>query len=291
MEGPGTTTHRLIPRGPFSLAESTRFLEGFTPAAYDGAAAGHLHLAFPVERDWRTVGVCVRQEGDAVLVDVVGDADPVAQVERILSLDVDGSGFAAVGEADPVIDGLQRRYPGLRPVTFFSPYEAAAWAIIGSRIRMTQAAGLKRRLAEELGETVEVHGERLPAFPAPQRLRTLTGARGLTDRKIGYLHAVADAAEAGVLDAARLRALPREQALAELRALPGIGPFGADLILLRGAGEPDAFSLNEARLAGAIAARYGLTEPDPQELTAIAERWRPYRTWASVLLRAAATAP
>ena len=43
------------------------------------------------------------------------------QVARILSLDVDGSGFAAVGTADPVVAGLQRRYPGLRPVSFWSP--------------------------------------------------------------------------------------------------------------------------------------------------------------------------
>jgi DNA-3-methyladenine glycosylase II len=58
------------------------------------------------------------------------------QVARILSLDLDGSGFAAVGRADPVVAGLQRRYPGLRPVSFWSPYEAAAWAIIGQRIRI-----------------------------------------------------------------------------------------------------------------------------------------------------------
>jgi DNA-3-methyladenine glycosylase II len=65
------------------------------------------------------------------------------QVARILSLDVDGSGFAAVGRADPVVAGLQRRYPRLWPVSFWSPYEAAAWAIIGQRIRNRQAATVK----------------------------------------------------------------------------------------------------------------------------------------------------
>ena len=56
-----------------------------------------------------------------------------SQVERILSLDVDGSGFLAVGKRDPVVGELQRRYPGLRPVGFWSPYEAAAWTIIRPR--------------------------------------------------------------------------------------------------------------------------------------------------------------
>jgi DNA-3-methyladenine glycosylase II len=64
-----------------------------------------------------------------VVGEVFGDADPEAvrdQVARILSLDVDGSGFPAVGRRDPVVGGLQARWPGLRPVGFFSPYEAAA---------------------------------------------------------------------------------------------------------------------------------------------------------------------
>ena len=47
------------------------------------------------------------------------------QVTRILSLDVDGTGFPEVGRRDPVVGGLQARWPGLRPVGFYSPYEAA----------------------------------------------------------------------------------------------------------------------------------------------------------------------
>jgi DNA-3-methyladenine glycosylase II len=57
-----------------------------------------------------------------------------------------------VGERDPVIAGLQRRYPGLRPVAFWSPYEAAAWAVIGQRIRIRQAAGIKAAMARQLGQ-------------------------------------------------------------------------------------------------------------------------------------------
>jgi DNA-3-methyladenine glycosylase II len=49
-----------------------------------------------------------------------------SQVERVLSLDVDGTDFPAVAQRDPVVRNLQARYPGLRPVQFHSPYEAAA---------------------------------------------------------------------------------------------------------------------------------------------------------------------
>jgi hypothetical protein len=56
-----TGTFTLAARGPFSLATSTRFLEGFTPAAYTGAAGQPLEMAFPVEGTWQATGVRVRE--------------------------------------------------------------------------------------------------------------------------------------------------------------------------------------------------------------------------------------
>jgi len=100
---------------------SIRFLEGFAPAAFTGTAGQSLEMAFPVERTWQTAGVRVREHPGGAEYEVVSPSAPSrklltavrAQVARILSLDVDGSGFPAVGERDPVIAGLQRRYPGL----------------------------------------------------------------------------------------------------------------------------------------------------------------------------------
>lgn len=291
-------TFTLVPRGPFSLTASIRFLEGFTPAEYSGAPDGVLELAFPVEGSWRTAGVRVRQAADAgggsVTAEVVSPAEPGpglaaqirAQVERILSLDVDGSGFPAVGERDPVVGEVQRRYPGLRPVGFWSPYEAAAWTIIGHRIRMTQAAAVKARMAERLGEPVSLGGRVVHAFPSPQRLAELGTFPGLAGRKPEWLRSLALAALDGRLDAARLRAMPHEEAMADLKRLPGIGDFSAGLILLRGAGDPDAVAHREPRLGRAVALAYGLPgQATPEQILQISENWRPYRTWVTLLLR------
>lgn len=277
----------LTPRGPFSLAASTRFLEGFAPSGYRGRDRDHLHLAFPVEGDWATAGVCVRERDGSVVATVYGDADAEAvrgQVARILSLDVDGTGFAAVGDRDPVVGRLQRRYPGLRPVCFWSAYEAAAWALLSHRVRMTQTAAMKQRIAERIGRIVDVHGDTMTAFPAPQQLRELTEAV-VPGRKMGYLRQLTGAALDGRLDSARLRSLSRDEALSQLQQLPGIGPFSAELVLLRGAGDPDHFPTHERRLHHAMAELYGLSDPTSSQLTEIADGWRPYRTWASVLLR------
>src|SRR5256886_8020813 len=130
-------TFTLVPRGPFSLAASIRFREGFTPGWYSSAPGGVLELAFPAEGSWRTVGVRVSQAGETVTAEVVSPAKPGAdlvaevrpQVERILSLDVDGSGFPEVGELDPVVGEIQRRYPGLGPGGGWVPDQAGAWTL------------------------------------------------------------------------------------------------------------------------------------------------------------------
>ncbi len=132
-------------------------------------------------------------------------------------MDVDGAGFAGLGERDPVVSTLQNRFPGLRPVLFFTPYEAAAWATVGHRIRMTQAAAVKQRLAAELGE----HG----AFPAPDRLAELDGLqRGLTERKVEQLRVLGAATVDGQLSRDRLRAMTREDALGTFSACLASAP-------------------------------------------------------------------
>lgn len=278
-------------QGRFDLTASARFLEGFAPAARADAASrpGELRLAFPVAPSWRPVGVLVKQPipDGPVRMAVQGnpsDVDKaVVAARRILSLDVDGTGFAAVAARDPVVGELQARYPGLRPVAFHSPYEAACFALIGHRIRMTQAATIKRNLAVELGEQVDVHGVVLPSFPSPAVLRSLPRVPMVSEVKSDRLKAIAEAAEAGLLDAEELRALPVPDALARLRTLPGIGEFSSELVLLRGAAHPDGFPDAETRLHEEMRRVYPASAK--AELREVADEWRPFRTWVSLLLR------
>lgn len=278
----------LSPSGPYSLAASARFLEDFAPAAHE-SAGDHLHLAFP-DPEGRGAGVCLRQREDGVVIGEgfgqVGSEWLRSEVERILSLDVDGSGFAAVGERDPTIGRLQQRFEGLRPVLFLSPFEAGAWAIISHRLRIVQASRVKARVAEELGQRVDIHGDVRVAFPGPDQLGRLESFPGLFARKVEWLRALAAAAQEGLLDAERLRALTPDEALSQLKALPGIGDFSAELVLLRGAGEPDYLPTAEPRLRRAVALAYDMDGgPSNDEVEELAEAWRPYRTWAAVLLR------
>lgn len=237
------TAASFTPAGPFSLTSSMRFLEGFTAASYDHAADAELRLAFPADDAVSVIGCAVRQEAAdgkpgtvsaEFTVHTDGEATrPAArtaagkaaraQIARILSLDVDGTGFPGLADADAVVAGLQADYPGLRPVCFYSPYEAAAWTIIGNRIRMTQAAAVKARLAQEHGQPLDVAGQQLSAFPTPAVLRSLDHVPGLTEVKVERLHAIAEAALDGRLDAAALRASPPSRPSPRSRSCPASG--------------------------------------------------------------------
>jgi DNA-3-methyladenine glycosylase II len=117
-------------------------------------------------------------------------------------------------------------------------------------------------------------------------LAKLSQINGLSETKLQRLRGVAEAALSGTLDAGRLRSLPRPQAFEELTAIPGIGPFSAELILLRGAGDPDYTPAAEPRLARAMAIAYDMkAPPSATDIAEISEVWKPYRTWVALLLR------
>jgi DNA-3-methyladenine glycosylase II len=291
----------IDPQGPFSLQLAAGF--GFGPdEGKPEAEQPVLRLAFLLDDLATLTAVTLTQEApDGPVRGVVhpeaGDGAAKAaatadQVARILSLDHDARPYARLADEDPVLGTLMARYPGLRPVLFHSPYEAAAWALISHRRPQRQAAATRAALAARLGKTYTFSdGHQLHAFPAP--LRLLDDLRpdtipGLPAARVDRLHALAEAALDGALDPATLRAYP-DTAMQRLQQLPGIGPFWATLVVVRSTGATDVLATGEPRLQRAVQKAYNLPEPpDAATFAAIAERWRPFRTWAGVLHRYAA---
>ena len=281
----------MVIDGPFSLTAAAAF--GFGPGTGRPYPFDDLmRLAFVTDDLQHQVGVLLRQEPGGDLIAEVDGADDLAavdrQIRRILSLDRPAEGWVAAGRRDPVLGGVQAAHPGLRPVLFHSPYEAAAWAMISQRRQRSQAASLRHRLSAEAGRAFELAGVTEYAFPLPERLLDLREFPGLEPQRIERLHGVARAALAGQLDPDRLAALEPDEALADLRSIPGLGPVYAGLVELRSTGVSDALTLGEPRLPSYLQHYYGLPEtPDGETIRRLAEPWRPFRTWAGVLFRVA----
>ena len=170
MSTPQSFTLRFT--GDYSLSASVTLAAGaaFVDKLYGGPADETLDLALLLEDSWHTVGVRVDQPQGQLRACVLANpgqamtTDVRAQLERLLSLDTDGTDFAAVGVHDSVIAGLQEQHPGIRPVLLPSPYEAAARAIIGHQLPVRQAAAITARIAEA------PRGARGPGKPRATRL-------------------------------------------------------------------------------------------------------------------------
>ncbi|GGD32360.1 DNA-3-methyladenine glycosylase family protein [Aureimonas glaciei] len=96
--------------------------------------------------------------------------------------------------------------------------------------------------------------------------------------------ALAEACRDGRLDFARITELSPGDAIGELTALPGIGPWTAECFLLFSAGHPDIFPAGDLALQIAVAHGLGLAErPKEKPLVALARDWAPHRSAAARL--------
>jgi DNA-3-methyladenine glycosylase II len=289
------TQHTTIDiTGPYDLREIA--LMGFghrDETSFDGV----MRMACCLDGGYeRPIGVAARQDGAQLVLEVTGSGGPLTggeletarrQVARVVSLDHDGEAFHQLCQMHPALAAVHARAPGFRPALFYSPYEAAIWSVISARRPRAQGITLRTRLAEQSGTAFELAGVRTLAVPTPTQLLAVEGVPGLPGDRIPRLHAIAEAARAGRLEADRLRALAPDEARAELQELPGIGPFYSSLIVIRACGHADVPAPEESHSRAAIREAYGIDhEPSAAEFAEISETWRPFRTWVTVMLRA-----
>ena len=158
-------------------------------------------------------------------------------------------------------------------------FEALARIIVGQQVSTAAARTVWKRVGDEFGGSVAPID--LVAADAEQRLRSC----GLSGRKASYMIGIAEAIESGELRPDELDELSDEEVVEALVALKGIGQWSAEMFLIFDLGRPDVFSGGDLGLRRGVQIAYDLDEPPtPEEAVAIAERWRPHRSLASLYL-------
>jgi DNA-3-methyladenine glycosylase II len=110
-------------------------------------------------------------------------------------------------------------------------------------------------------------------------------AAGLSRPKVAHVRALAAAVAEGRLDLPSLRDAPDEAAVAAISAVPGIGPWTAQVHLLFGFERADVFPMGDVALAAGLAHLKSLPErPAPRVLVEMARAWSPWRSLAARLL-------
>ncbi|MGW4435644.1 AlkA N-terminal domain-containing protein [Streptomyces sp. NPDC004596] len=192
------------------------------------------------------------------------DADPVAVDERL--------------RADPLLAPLVDRAPGRRVPRTVDEAEFAVRAVLGQQVSTAAARTHAARLVTAHGKPLDdPEGGLTHLFPSPGALaavdpETLAMPRTRRATLTTLVRQLADGAlRLGVES-------DWAEARARLLALPGFGPWTADVIAMRALGDPDAFLPTDLGIRRA-ARELGLPAT-PAALTARAESWRPWRAYA-----------
>ncbi len=190
----------------------------------------------------------------------------VERVRRIFDLAADPFQIAAQLSRDAILKPSIAANPGLRVPGIWDGFEAAVRAILGERVTGHAPRAALTRLAHIYGRPVKTSMPGLThVFPSPQDLADADlGAAQIREEAAAMIRALARAVSNGSLKFGASMNL--QDAIARMRAVPGISPRMAEYVAMRAFGEPDAFP--------ARAGKFGLA----------AERWRPWRAYAAMHL-------
>jgi DNA-3-methyladenine glycosylase II len=248
------TSSQLRTRAPFHLEATVRVLQ---------RRPRNLVEAWEQNRYLRVL----RMSDDLVLVEVEnhgtidepdvrytlrhGDPSTVARREleqtlrKVLGLDVDPIPMQRLLEADRKLRLTALALRGMRPPRFAEWFETFANVVPFQQVSLDAGVAIVGRLVERFGKHLKHDGRRFYACPSAQavadaRLETLRNC-GLSSRKAESLRYLARAIESGELPEDTISAMNTNDALKALVELPGLGPWSASLVLLRGLGRLDVF--------------------------------------------------
>jgi DNA-3-methyladenine glycosylase II len=204
--------------------------------------------------------------------------DVMARVRRMLGLDAAPAPTAWLAEMEPRFAAVAAALAGFRPPCFPSLFETCARVLPFQQLSLDAGTAIIGRLVERAGASLTLHGQYWFAFPSPETIAdapmSLLRETGLSRTKAMALQTLARLTLAGELGIARFQALPTDAALAELRTLPGIGPWSAGLILLRGMRRMDVFPSGDVGAARNLTGLLGLSAPlTPAEASAFAAQF------------------
>jgi AraC family transcriptional regulator of adaptative response / DNA-3-methyladenine glycosylase II len=217
------------------------------------AGRTHVRVAFRLA-DWRDLAPAVRR------------------LRRLLDLDADPEAIDASLADDAILAPLVAQRPGLRVPGSVDPFETAVRAVIGQQVSVRGARTVAGRIVQAAGSSLSFDHESLThVFPSPGQLAAIDPVLlPMPMRRRATIVELAERADLGklTLDAGADRADVRRGLL----DVPGIGPWTADYVLMRGLGDPDVF------LPDDLGVKHGLALVGAS--VDMAERWRPWRSYA-----------
>jgi AraC family transcriptional regulator of adaptative response / DNA-3-methyladenine glycosylase II len=202
------------------------------------------------------------------------------RLRQALDLDADPALIDPVLANLPAIGSATAR-PGIRVPGGMDGFEIAVRAVLGQQVTVAAARTLTLRLVERFGAQLQTPFPELGRlFPDAATLAQVRpdaiGKLGIVRQRVRALQALAIAVAEGRI--ALHRGAPLTATLDALRALPGFGEWTTELIAMRALDWPDAFPASDIGVLNALGTR------DARHAKALAETWRPWRSYAVIRL-------
>lgn len=180
--------------------------------------------------------------------------------------------------ADPVLGAVIANGRDIPPRPHEDLYLALLRTIVSQQISTKAAAAIWKRFQTLFPPE---------GYPEPREVLRLSEdelrAAGLSRQKAGYLKAIAEYDQRGLLAHEHLSQLPEEAFTQHLTAIKGVGRWTAQMLQLFALDQPDVFAEGDLGVQNAMRKHYGLAETGralQKRITTIAEPWRPYRSLA-----------
>jgi AraC family transcriptional regulator of adaptative response / DNA-3-methyladenine glycosylase II len=272
IEGVDVTVVRLPYRQPLHIESLLEFLGARAVPGIDRLDDDGYHRTMRLPHGTGTVTLRPGPRHVKATLRLADDRDrepAIARCRLLFDLDADAAAVDAVLGADPALAPLVAKEPGVRTPRAVDGFEIAVRAVVGQQISVAAA----RKVLARLVPTGNLFPTPAELLELPDEAFAMPGARRQTLRTLARAVAVGDL----VLDGTA-----RDATIAGLKALPGIGDWTAQYVAMRALGDPDAF------LPTDLGVRRGATSvglpADPKALSAHAERWRPWRSYAVIRL-------
>jgi AraC family transcriptional regulator of adaptative response / DNA-3-methyladenine glycosylase II len=202
----------------------------------------------------------------------------VRRCRQLLDLDADPVAIDESLGNDRLIGSIVRAHPGRRLPGSVDGFELAVRAVLGQQVSVAGARTIAGRLVRSFGKPLtSPDGDLTHVFPEPAALVDADlGALGIPRSRQETLRALAKSVETNdlVLDSGA----DRLEVAAKLQALRGVGPWTASYVAMRALGDPDVFLATDLGVRRTLER---LGQPgDSRSAEALAERWRPWRSYA-----------
>jgi AraC family transcriptional regulator, regulatory protein of adaptative response / DNA-3-methyladenine glycosylase II len=200
-----------------------------------------------------------------------GGKDEIGRVRALLDFDADATRIEKHLGRDPLLARSLASHRGIRVPGGWDAFEMTVRAIVGQQVSVAAARSLLGTLAATYGERRNGH----VAFPTAASLAAEPIRLGMPRKRLESLRAVSAAVANGLV---LKRKATLDETLRMLDDLPGVGPWTANYIAMRALDEKDAFP------AGDLILRRNAGNLTEKQLIARAEQWRPWRSYAAMLL-------